>query len=217
MQLNFFDDNDILPKGNPKSLNSAFVLTRIPGLEYVPEFISEDEHKRLWEAINSEAWLSDIKRRVQHYGWRYDYKARTIDFSMFLGELPLWAQPYAKRLLQSKYLPKSPDQLIINEYDPGQGITNHVDCKPCFGETIISISLGSKCIMDFINLNTSEKIEILLEPRSLVVISNEARYNWSHGIPARKIDIFNGERFHRQQRISMTFRNVIVNSKDKTN
>jgi len=27
---------------------------------------------------------------VQHYGYRYDYKARTIDHSMRLGELPQW-------------------------------------------------------------------------------------------------------------------------------
>jgi alkylated DNA repair dioxygenase AlkB len=65
--------------------------------------------------------------------------------------------------------------------------------------------------MDFINLKTKEKLEVMLEPRSLVVISGEARHNWTHGIAARKADNFNGIKVERQLRISMTFRNVILN------
>ncbi len=66
--------------------------------------------------------------------------------------------------------------------------------------------------MDFINLKTKDKIEVLLEPRSLVVISGEARHNWSHGIAARKTDFFNRNKIDRTLRISMTFRNVILNT-----
>ncbi|WP_231289239.1 hypothetical protein [Rickettsia bellii] len=29
-----------------------------------------------------------------------------------------------------------PDQVIINEYMPGQGIAPHTDCIPCFSDTI---------------------------------------------------------------------------------
>lgn len=192
--------------------NLESTIARISGLKYVPEFINEKEHEELWQAIYKEPWLTDLKRRVQHYGWKYDYKSRSIDYSMFLGELPSWAKPIAHRLYKSGYLPNMPDQLIINEYQPGQGIANHVDCEPCFGSTIITISLGSKCVMDFINIKTKEKIEVLLEPRSLAVLSEEARYNWSHGIAARKIDKFTNVKSDRQLRISMTFRNVILKS-----
>lgn len=190
--------------------NLESTIARISGLKYVPDFINEKEHEELWQAIYKEPWLTDLKRRVQHYGWKYDYKSRSIDYSMFLGELPSWAKPIANRLYKSGYLPNMPDQLIINEYQPGQGIANHVDCEPCFGSTIITISLGSKCVMDFINIKTKEKIEVLLEPRSLAVLSEEARYNWSHGITARKTDKFRNVKTDRQLRISMTFRNVIL-------
>src|SRR5690606_41391937 len=121
-------------------------------------------------------------------GWRFEYKARAIDYSMYLGELPPWAQPLAKRLFEGGYFAKEPDQLIINEYQPGQGIAGHVDCEPCFGSTIASVSLGSVCVMDFVSLKSREKIEILLEPKSLVVISGEARYDWTHAIAARTWD-----------------------------
>lgn len=192
--------------------NVEISITKIPGLKYIPNFISEKEHSDLSLAINKEVWLTDIKRRVQHYGWKYDYKLRSIDYSMYLGELPEWIKPVALRLAQKGCMSKIPDQLIINEYLPGQGITNHVDCEPCFEDTIVSISLGASCVMDLINLKTKEKVEILLEPKSIVVISGEARYNWTHGIAARRTDNINGTKLQRKLRMSMTFRNVILNS-----
>jgi len=42
-----------------------------------------------------------------------------------------------------------PDQVIINEYQPGQGISPHIDCERCFGPRIFIISLGSQAVMEF--------------------------------------------------------------------
>lgn len=182
----------------------------IDGLIYIPNFISKVEALNYIKAINEESWLSDIKRRVQHYGYKYNYKFRAIDYSMFLGPLPKWASSMAERLYSEKYIDVIPDQLIINEYESGQGIANHIDCEPCFGDTVISISLGSSCIMDFINVKTKQKIEVLLEPGSLVAIRGDARYKWTHGIAQRKTDTFNGIKIERKLRISMTFRKVIL-------
>jgi len=50
------------------------------------------------------------------------------------------------------------------------------------------------------------KKEILLMPRSLVMIYGEARNKWKHSIPARLKD--NGT--ERARRISLTFRNVEI-------
>ena len=214
MQLKLFDTASYKPLNNidQKVTNLESTIAIISGLKYVPDFINKKEHEELWQAIYREPWLTDLKRRVQHYGWKYDYKTRAIDYSMYLGELPDWAQPISERLYNKGYLPSKPDQLIINEYKPGQGIANHVDCEPCFGDTIVTISLGARCIMDFTNVRTKEKIEVLLEPRSLAVISGEARYSWKHGIAARKTDKFIDIKIQRQLRISLTFRNVILNS-----
>jgi alkylated DNA repair dioxygenase AlkB len=187
-------------------------LENVPGLQYVPDFLSIEEEKELLRSINDAPWLSDIKRRVQHYGYKYDYKARSIDYSMYLGPLPEWAADLGERLFRRNFIDKIPDQLIINEYLPGQGIANHVDCEPCFGETIISISLCSPCVMDFISLRTKEKLELILEPRSLVVVSGEARHKWTHGIAFRKSDYFCGVKYDRSLRISMTFRYVTINN-----
>lgn len=191
-------------------MDQSNIVDLIPGLKYIPNYISEEEAEYLFRSINSAPWLSDIKRRVQHYGYKYDYKARSIDYSMFIGSLPDWSLTIAERLYRDGHIPEMPDQLIINEYLPGQGIANHVDCEPCFGDTVISISLGSSCIMDFMKVGTKQKIEALLEPRSMVSISGEARYKWTHGIAQRKTDNFNGIKTDRGLRISMTFRKVLL-------
>ncbi len=216
MQTTLFDtpqntENTIIPIS--KSLNDISALSKsIKGLIYIPEYITKEEQILLWKFVNSENWLDDLKRRVQHYGYKYNYKARFIDYTMKIGNLPEWVMPLATRLKNDGYMDVIPDQLIVNEYKQGQGIASHVDCEPCFGDTIISMSMGSTCIMDFINKDTKEKIEVLLEPRSLVILKEDARYKWTHGIAGKKTDIFKGDKIERKTRISLTFRNVIVNS-----
>lgn len=184
---------------------------KIPGLIYIPEYISKIQEEELIKKIDKQEWLSDLKRRVQHYGYKYDYKARNISKDLKIGDIPDWLSGYAESLFTNKYFPKIPDQVIINEYEPGQGISPHIDCVPCFEETIASLSLLSPCVMEFTNQNSGEKIPILLEPRSLIVLKGDARYKWQHSIPARKTDNIDGSAKKRGRRVSLTFRNVIIN------
>jgi hypothetical protein len=86
----------------------------ISGLNYVPAFVNAALEAELLTAIDGSTWLTDLKRRVQHYGYRYDYKARKVEQSAYLGPLPSWAQPLAIRLAEDGYMSAPPDQLIIN-------------------------------------------------------------------------------------------------------
>lgn len=66
--------------------------------------------------------------------------------------------------------------------------------------------------MQFTNKsNLQEIIPILLEPCSLVILKEDARYNWMHGIKALKTDTYNIQKIVRNRRVSLTFRKVIVN------
>ena len=190
----------------------------ISGLSYLADWIDPAEEAELLRHIDAAAWLPDLKnRRVQHYGFKYDYKARKVDRSFYLGELPEWARPLAERLLAGGWFEKLPDQLIVNEYEPGQGIAPHVDCVPCFGPVVASLSLGSSAMMEFTPTldtrkaepNAPPKVEVFLQPRSLVVLSGPARYDWRHAIPARRQDSFDGPR-PRSRRVSLTFRTVLL-------
>lgn len=193
-----------------QSFTEKTALIEIPGLQYILEYITEDEHDELLDAIDRQIWQEDLKRRVQHYGYKYDYKKRAVDYSMYLGELPDWLLTIAQKFDERKLVAKLPDQVIINEYKPGQGIAAHIDCLPCFDKTIISLSLGSTCVMEFTNVKTRLKIPLLLYPRSLIVLQGESRSEWQHGIPQRKIDKYGGREFVRMRRVSLTFRNVLL-------
>lgn len=190
-------------------VEEAILVNDINGLTYVRNFISESEQNSLLKKIDSELWLTELKRRVQHYGYKYDYAKHQINNAMYIAPLPDWSLAVAKRLQQS-YSPTLPDQVIVNEYEPGQGIANHIDCKTCFKDTIISLSLGSPCVMEFINPKKDLKKSLLLEPRSLIILKGEARYEWAHGIAKRKSDNFQGQIFKRTRRVSLTFRTVFL-------
>src|SRR5438128_7901460 len=102
-------------------------LAGVPGLRYLPGYVSPEEHDSLLARIDASPWRDDLERRVQHYGYRYDYNAHRIDLSMRLGDLPAWAIGIAQRLHVDGLFEEVPDQLIVNEYEPGQGIGAHID------------------------------------------------------------------------------------------
>jgi alkylated DNA repair dioxygenase AlkB len=182
----------------------------IQGLRYVPAFVTVGLHDELLRQIDAQPWMTVLRRRVQHYGYRYDYKARKVDQSMYLGPLPEWSMPVADCLVREGYMPVIPDQLIVNEYERGQGISPHIDCISCFGPVIASLSLGSSCVMELSPVTGGRKEELFLEPCSLVVLAGEARYNWRHAIPARKSDKVGDRVLPRDRRVSLTFRSVLL-------
>jgi alkylated DNA repair dioxygenase AlkB len=100
-----------------------------------------------------------------------------------------------------------PDQVIINEYAPGEGIKPHKD-RNYYENQICGVNLGSGCIMKFIKGKNLEVIDVEIPRRSLYVMQDDARKKWNHGIPPRKKDIINGSVHHRERRVSITYRKV---------
>ena len=192
----------------------------IPGLNYVPDFLDEAQERRLIGWIDQQPWNSELKRRVQHYGWRYDYKAREVDASMRLGPLPAALAAPAERLFKEQLVPQLPDQVIINEYKAGQGIAPHIDV-PGFSDVIATISLLESWEMTFHAPRGRatagrKRVEVLLQRRSAAIMRDEARYQWKHEIRKRRSDPAlneGGERRPRRRRISLTFRKVRAGGK----
>lgn len=177
----------------------------VPGLIVVPEFVSETEERDLLAAVDAAPWRDDLSRRVQHYGWTYDYKAKKVDPAARLGPLPTWADQIASRLLAQGLVTELPDQVIVNEYVGKQGIAKHVDCLPCFRGPVVTISLGESWEMIFWGPN-GRKVVRTLERRSAVVLSGAAREKWKHEIPRRVAEPWG----RRGRRVSITLRKVNV-------
>lgn len=183
----------------------------IEGLTLITDYITPTIEAELLATIDAAPWSDELRRRVQHYGYRYDYKSRSVTPEMYLGPLPSWADGLARRLHGERLMAQIPDQIIVNEYQAGQGISAHIDCLPCFGDTIISLSLGSGCIMQFTRTNGAFtlSIPVYLAARSLLVMQGAARFEWKHAIPARQADMVQGRKIERGRRVSITFRTVI--------
>jgi 2OG-Fe(II) oxygenase superfamily len=85
-------------------------------------------------------------------------------------------------------------QAIINLYRPGEGIASHVDLLNRFGDGIVGVSLGGGMAMRFERGDGVESdgrtgpYQVWLPPRSVLVLTGEARYEWTHGIAPRTRD-----------------------------
>jgi alkylated DNA repair dioxygenase AlkB len=95
--------------------------------------------------------------------------------------------------------------MLVNEYFPGQGIALHRDYEP-FDRTVVSLSLSAGSLMEFRHARDGRRESLYLERRSLLVLSDEARYDWQHGIASRKSDRWRGKVIPRERRLSITFR-----------
>jgi alkylated DNA repair dioxygenase AlkB len=176
----------------------------ISGLRYVPGYLDAESHDALLAAVDEGKWRAFGERRAQIYGYSYHYTKGGI---YRVEDLPPWAQDLAARLERDGLMPALADQLIVSDYAAGQGIPAHVDA-PIFTDTVISISLGSSCMMEFTH-ETGRSERQFLEPMSALVISGEARQEWKHAIPARKSDEWRGREWPRSRRVSLTFRTML--------
>lgn len=184
-------------------------IPAIDGLSYRPGFLDDDAQRLLLERIDAAPWRQDLERRVQHYGWRYDYRSRQIAADMRIGPLPDWLAAIARRLYQeSRLFERPPDQAIVNEYRPGQGIALHAD-RDCFGPAIATLSLGDDWEMRLRPPAASGGDQhILLMRGSVLVMAGEARWRWRHGIDKRKREKGAAGRRARRRWLSVTFRTV---------
>jgi alkylated DNA repair dioxygenase AlkB len=141
-----------------------------------------------------------------------------------------------------------PTQIMVNEYRGATGISNHVDDWNAFGDTVVTLSLVNPIWMNLqknnekinennnekinennnekINENNNEKIneknynqtKVLLEPGSILVLKNDARFHWKHGIPSAKwLHLKDGSLVKRTEsyvRLSLTFR-VLLDGRKK--
>jgi alkylated DNA repair dioxygenase AlkB len=181
----------------------------IQGIRFLPEFISLEEEAALLKEIGRmepEDWCCDLKRRTAHFGYKYNYESRNA--AVKIGELPEWQERIQSRIEAACGCESPFNQLILNEYLPGQGISKHVDSPSAFGNTVVSLSLGSAASMVFRRGN--EAVPVYLPRRSVVILQDDARYKWTHEIPSRKTDVVDGKRVPRETRVSLTYRSVRI-------
>ena len=191
-----------------------------PGLE-IHELIADSSwQNKLFELVNIFDEIQPLKRKTRQYGYEYDYKAR----ESHKEDKKLKKLPYntpkellciADVLYKHNLMRQKPNQIIINKYEPGEGISAHRDHIRYFTGDIATLSLGSAYVMRFRphpenRLVDREKFyDVLLPVGSLAVMKDDARSMWTHEISAAKSDTINHKKIKRCTRISITFRTVV--------
>ncbi|KAJ1798915.1 hypothetical protein LPJ59_002184 [Coemansia sp. RSA 2399] len=115
------------------------------------------------------------------------------------------------------------DQAIVNLYDAGEGIGDHIDLLR-FADGIVGFSFGGSATMRLRKLHTDEDVErasryaqeeelggsasdcvlVRLHAGDVYAMAGDARYRWTHGVPAQ----IGGRDNVQSRRISVTLRKL---------
>jgi alkylated DNA repair protein alkB family protein 8 len=207
------------PPGLAEHDLAASAAVSVAGLRVLEGFVSEAEEAALLAEVDARPWAEGaLRRRVQHYGFAFDYATRRVEEARRPAPLPAFAQALAARLARvlddegaprgAESPPFEADQVTVNEYLPQQGIGAHIDTHSAFVGPVVSLSLGSDVVMQLRRPDRSARKSVLLRRRSLLVLSGEARYAWEHGIATRSVDLVDGRLVRRARRVSLTLRRV---------
>ncbi|XP_044170529.1 alpha-ketoglutarate-dependent dioxygenase alkB homolog 6-like [Acropora millepora] len=212
-----------------------FVINKMPPKAfYIPDFISPDEEKYLLEQVNGAPrpkWTKLSGRRLQNWGGLPHPKGMVVE------KLPSWLETYVNKVGALQVFDGiKPNHVLVNEYKPGQGIMPHEDGS-LFYPVVSTINLGSHSFLDFYHplkksnsdvlYQSTSSLEdryftsVLLEPRSLFLLTGDLYHNYLHGIAERTNDVIServanleycksaiADTLERATRISLTIRNV---------
>ncbi|WVQ76850.1 hypothetical protein IAR50_006524 [Cryptococcus sp. DSM 104548] len=202
-----------------KTLEDFRIKDIPPAAFYVPNFITEEEEAFLLERLESSPkpkWKTvGTGRRLQYWGGTLSKGGVLLpeEIPEFFTTFPD-IMSRLKQTLQTAGpdgLRMEPNQVLVNEYQPGQGITPHED-GPAFEPLVATISLGSHTVLDIhhyisvtspsppmvaiVPSNDDEArpvaavplAHLLLLPRSLLIMSSSLYVSHLHGIGEKAKD-----------------------------
>ena len=160
----------------------------IPGLFYVPEFIHEEEERRINRAIQTQKeaqWVESKGKR----------KILNVPAAPNNGNTPLWINALKKALRETTAMDGQyeANHVLINEYNAPAGIDPHFD-GIVYNPHVVIVTTTGRALMDFWPKESSDEqkeqepvAQILLQPRSLLIYRDEfndtnGAYFLRHGI-----------------------------------
>ena len=160
----------------------------VPGLHYDLDHlrIPLELGAALLDAIKEQGYFRNGSNQAMLFG-RASSRSGGLPFfvNKLLEELAGILRPHVPPSTYNLLFPSGSSQsrqAILNRYEPGEGITPHVDLLQRFGDGIIGVSLGAGCAMDFKEVEGDAHWSIWLPPLSVIILEGDARYRWTHGI-----------------------------------
>lgn len=181
-------------------------------VNYYGEILNKQEATRYLDLLlNNIEWKNDeailfgkkiiTKRKVAWYGekpFEYTYSKTTK-----------LALPWTTELVNLKNKVEQEtgetfNSCLLNLYHDGnEGMAWHSDGEKDLKKNgaIASLSFGSERKFVFKHKETKEKVELILEHGSLLIMKDETQTNWLHRLPPTKLST--------QPRVNLTFRTII--------
>ena len=218
--------------------NSADLIPGLPAAGYYfPNFITPEEESTITSEIHrmpQGKWTVLTHRRLLSLPSMLTGSAKD---TLIAAPLPKYLEDPVVTSFKARYVfeespHQAPNHVLINEYQPGQGIMPHGD-GPAYHPITATISLGGHTVLEIYKKNEQGEREakpawrILQEPRSLLITTGEMYKDTLHGIPERTVDDdlgphsivnwaqlgdpspFDSGSAERQARISLTYRDVL--------
>ncbi|KAJ5106551.1 Oxoglutarate/iron-dependent dioxygenase [Penicillium angulare] len=163
---------------------------------YISDFISEDEEALLMQKVQSvplPRWTHLSHRRLQTWP-----SALTKSNTLLSSPLPSWlTNPIIHRFKELGVFANAPhttpNHVLVNEYQPGQGIMPHED-GAAYYPLVATVSLGAPIVLDIYEKDSHQldagaddshgkpRFRILQERRSLLVMRGKLYTDFLHGI-----------------------------------
>ncbi|CAH1242650.1 ALKBH7 [Branchiostoma lanceolatum] len=167
-------------------------------------FITEEEEQMLFKEVEPK-----LKRHLRYEYDHWDdaiHGYREIERSDWSEQ----SQPILRRVRRLAFPPGVPQVHLVHVLDLAKDgwIKPHVDSVKFAGNTIAGLSLLSPCVMRLVhNDNKAWIADVLLKPRSLYIMRDAMRYDYTHEILKTEESKFCGEEVPRDRRISVICRN----------
>lgn len=217
---------------SPANLEAYKVAALPEAVYYIPNFITRAEEEKLLASIPPQKWISLSRRRLQ--AWPSQLTSKNI---LIAQPLPDWLTVPVLTRLQPLDLfsddddintiknsinnsnnadhgssissqRQGPNHVLVNEYEPGQGIFPHAD-GPAYTPCVATISLADSIVLDIYdppapldssnNANNQNgepsarthrplRTRLVQEPRSCLVTTRLAYEATQHGIAEVSVD-----------------------------
>jgi len=182
------DDNDGHHLHDCHETKNDHDFFRINGIFVRNEFVDSDEEKKLIESINLTEWKeSQSGRFKQDYGPKVNFKKKKLKINEFKG-LPFYSKFVIDRFKPLPQLDQFiPVELCNLKYESERAacIEPHIDDTWLWGDRLVTLNLMSNTFLTLTSNSSSLKNTFVLIPlkqRSLLVLNDEARYEWFHEI-----------------------------------
>ena len=196
---------------NPEKINNILPYDGITN--YHGKILSEAKSAFYYQKLLTEIeWRNDeaiifgkriiTKRKVAWYGNKnYDY-----NYSNVTKQALLWTDELlALKEIVEKESNATYNSCLLNLYHSGEeGMAWHSDGEKMLKKNgeIASLTLGAERKFSFKHKNTKQKIDVLLERGSLLVMKDTTQTNWLHRLPPTKMV--------KSPRINLTFRTIVL-------